>query len=57
METIVENLISFGNLADRPSMASVVLTLNSYSHTLPVPSELAFFYTQERLVRYSIVGV
>ncbi|KAL2324333.1 hypothetical protein Fmac_023391 [Flemingia macrophylla] len=31
------------NLADRPTMASVVLLLNSYSHTLPVPSEPAFF--------------
>ncbi|CAJ1977287.1 unnamed protein product [Sphenostylis stenocarpa] len=32
-----------GHLADRPTMASVVLMLNSYSHTLPVPSEPAFF--------------
>ncbi|OIV91160.1 hypothetical protein TanjilG_30382 [Lupinus angustifolius] len=31
------------NLADRPTMASVVLMLNSYSTTLPVPSEPAFF--------------
>ncbi|KAK7343552.1 hypothetical protein VNO77_12362 [Canavalia gladiata] len=31
------------NIADRPTMASVVLMLNSYSHTLPVPSEAAFF--------------
>lgn len=31
------------NLADRPTMASVVLMLNSYSHTLPVPSEPAFY--------------
>jgi len=32
-----------GNLADRPTMASVALMLNSYSQTLPVPSEPAFF--------------
>eukprot|EP00256_Glycine_max_P065366 XP_025979961.1 cysteine-rich receptor-like protein kinase 10 isoform X3 [Glycine max] len=32
-----------GNLADRPTMASVALMLNSYSHTMPVPSEPAFF--------------
>ncbi|KAK7391010.1 hypothetical protein VNO78_19288 [Psophocarpus tetragonolobus] len=32
-----------GNLNDRPTMASVALMLNSYSHTLPVPSEPAFF--------------
>lgn len=31
------------NLADRPTMASVVLMLHSYSITLPVPSEPAFF--------------
>ncbi|KAL5839806.1 hypothetical protein ACOSQ4_012414 [Xanthoceras sorbifolium] len=31
------------NAADRPTMASVVLMLNSYSVTLPVPSESAFF--------------
>ena len=28
---------------DRPTMASVVLMLNSFSVTLPVPSEPAFF--------------
>jgi hypothetical protein len=31
------------NVADRPTMASVVLMLNSYSITLPVPLEPAFF--------------
>ncbi|KAJ7946215.1 Cysteine rich receptor like kinase [Quillaja saponaria] len=31
------------NIADRPTMASIVLMLNSYSTTLPVPSEPAFF--------------
>ncbi|KAL5774740.1 hypothetical protein ACOSP7_012297 [Xanthoceras sorbifolium] len=36
------------NAADRPTMASVLLMLNSYSVTLPVPSEPAFFYAQLR---------
>nr|QMS43708.1 protein kinase [Betula platyphylla] len=31
------------NVADRPTMASVVLMLNSFSITLPVPSQPAFF--------------
>ncbi|KAJ0081482.1 hypothetical protein Patl1_10999 [Pistacia atlantica] len=31
------------NVASRPTMSSVVLMLNSYSLTLPVPSEPAFF--------------
>ncbi|KAL1342754.1 hypothetical protein AAHE18_09G180300 [Arachis hypogaea] len=31
------------NLADRPNMGSIVLMLNSYSVTLPTPSEPAFF--------------
>ena len=31
------------NVANRPTMASVVLMLNSYSMTLVVPSEPAFF--------------
>ncbi|XP_074364761.1 cysteine-rich receptor-like protein kinase 10 isoform X2 [Apium graveolens] len=31
------------NVADRPTMASVVLMLNSFSVTIPVPSEPAFF--------------
>ncbi|KAK3024971.1 hypothetical protein RJ639_042778 [Escallonia herrerae] len=31
------------NVASRPTMASVVLMLNSFSLTLPVPSEPAFF--------------
>ncbi|KAM7506201.1 hypothetical protein LguiB_005105 [Lonicera macranthoides] len=31
------------NVADRPTMASVVLMLSSFSLTLPVPSEPAFF--------------
>ncbi|XP_021811622.1 cysteine-rich receptor-like protein kinase 10 [Prunus avium] len=37
------------NIADRPTMASIVLMLNSYSVTLPVPSQPAFF-------RHSSVG-
>jgi hypothetical protein len=31
------------NVADRPTMASVILMLNSYSITLQVPSQPAFF--------------
>ncbi|KAK4485147.1 hypothetical protein RD792_007760 [Penstemon davidsonii] len=31
------------NAADRPTMASVVLMLNSFSITLPIPSEPAFY--------------
>ncbi|KAM4106089.1 hypothetical protein ACB094_04G041100 [Castanea mollissima] len=31
------------NVADRPTMASVLLMLNSYSITLPIPLEPAFF--------------
>ncbi|XP_050258378.1 cysteine-rich receptor-like protein kinase 44 isoform X3 [Quercus robur] len=31
------------NVVDRPTMASVVLMLNSYSITLPIPSQPAFF--------------
>ncbi|XP_050258371.1 cysteine-rich receptor-like protein kinase 26 isoform X2 [Quercus robur] len=31
------------NVADRPTMASVVLMLNSYSLTLPIPLQPAFF--------------
>ncbi|KAK9949607.1 hypothetical protein M0R45_005124 [Rubus argutus] len=31
------------NMDDRPTMASVILMLNSYSVTLPAPSEPAFF--------------
>ncbi|XP_061979077.1 cysteine-rich receptor-like protein kinase 10 isoform X2 [Populus nigra] len=31
------------NIADRPTMASIVLMLSSYSLTLPVPSQPAFF--------------
>jgi hypothetical protein len=31
------------NVVDRPTMASVVLMLSSYSMTLPIPSEPAFF--------------
>ncbi|GMY32380.1 putative receptor-like protein kinase At4g00960 [Fagus crenata] len=31
------------NVADRPTMASIVLMLNSYSMTLPIPSQPAFF--------------
>ncbi|KAK7280211.1 hypothetical protein RJT34_25273 [Clitoria ternatea] len=37
------------HLADRPTMASVVLMLNSYSHTLPVPTEPAFFMNNRGL--------
>ncbi|KAG6695125.1 hypothetical protein I3842_09G080500 [Carya illinoinensis] len=44
----VEHLLSYvriilQNVADRPTMASVVVMLNSYSTTLPVPSQPAFF--------------
>ncbi|XP_020233065.1 putative receptor-like protein kinase At4g00960 [Cajanus cajan] len=42
------------NLADRPTMASVVLMLNSYSHTLPVPSEPAFFMRSRGLSQSDI---
>ncbi|ONI02207.1 hypothetical protein PRUPE_6G183500 [Prunus persica] len=31
------------NVADRPTMASVILMMNSYSFTLPVPSQPAFY--------------
>lgn len=31
------------NMADRPTMASIVLMLSSYSLTLPVPSQPAFY--------------
>ncbi|KAK3188238.1 hypothetical protein Dsin_027799 [Dipteronia sinensis] len=31
------------NVVSRPTMASIVLMLNSFSLTLPVPSEPAFF--------------
>jgi hypothetical protein len=31
------------NVIDRPTMASVVLILNSYSITLPIPSQPTFF--------------
>ncbi|CAL9001513.1 unnamed protein product [Prunus brigantina] len=31
------------NVADRPTMASVILMMNSYSLTLPVPSQPAFY--------------
>lgn len=31
------------NISDRPTMASVALMLNSYSVTLPVPSQPSFF--------------
>ncbi|GMY32332.1 putative receptor-like protein kinase At4g00960 [Fagus crenata] len=31
------------NVVDRPTMASIVLMLNSYSMTLPIPSQPAFF--------------
>ena len=31
------------NVVDRPTMASVFLMLNSYSMTLPIPLEPAFF--------------
>lgn len=30
-------------VTDRPTMGMIVLMLNSYSITLPVPSQLAFF--------------
>ncbi|CAB4314020.1 unnamed protein product [Prunus armeniaca] len=31
------------NVADRPTMASVILMMNSYSFTLPLPSQPAFY--------------
>ncbi|KAK6268933.1 hypothetical protein QUC31_013093 [Theobroma cacao] len=31
------------NVVDRPTLATVVLMLNSFSISLPVPSQLAFF--------------
>ncbi|XP_015574234.1 cysteine-rich receptor-like protein kinase 29 [Ricinus communis] len=31
------------NIAERPSVASIVLMLSSHSHTLPVPSQPAFY--------------
>ncbi|KAJ0101320.1 hypothetical protein Patl1_03707 [Pistacia atlantica] len=34
--------------ADRPSMATIVLMLNSYSVTLPAPRRLAFFLGKRR---------
>ncbi|KAK2968866.1 hypothetical protein RJ640_023916 [Escallonia rubra] len=48
------------NVASRPTMASVVLMLNSFSITLPMPSEPAFFMyssadpTFARLSEYSL---
>lgn len=43
------------NVADRPTMASVVLMLNSNSLTLPVPKQPAFFMdgTTESHISYS----
>ena len=37
------------NIARRPTMATIVLMLNSYSLTLPVPSEPAFFMDSRSL--------
>ncbi|KAK7280212.1 hypothetical protein RJT34_25274 [Clitoria ternatea] len=37
------------NVSDRPNMASVVLMLNSYSVTLPLPSQPAFFIDSRSL--------
>ena len=34
------------NVADRPTIGSVVLMLDNYSITLPIPLEPAFFYEQ-----------
>ena len=31
------------NLADRPTMTTIMLMLNSYSLSLPIPSEPAFY--------------
>ena len=31
------------NLVDRPTMANIVLMLNSYSLSLPIPAEPAFY--------------
>ena len=35
------------NVVDRPTMASVVLMLNSYSSTLSIPSKPAFFMNSD----------
>uniref|UniRef100_A0A2N9I0T6 Protein kinase domain-containing protein n=1 Tax=Fagus sylvatica TaxID=28930 RepID=A0A2N9I0T6_FAGSY len=37
------------NVADRPTMASIVLMLSSYSMTLPIPSTASIFYAQQYL--------
>ncbi|XP_010267900.1 PREDICTED: cysteine-rich receptor-like protein kinase 29 [Nelumbo nucifera] len=37
------------NEADRPTMASIMLMLNSYSVTLSIPSSLAFFLNSRRM--------
>ena len=37
------------NVADRPNMASVAIMLNSYSVTLPVPSQPALFINDRNL--------
>ena len=39
----IELLCVQENVADRPTMASVVLMLNSFSITLPIPLEPAIF--------------
>ncbi|KAK2974797.1 hypothetical protein RJ640_005581 [Escallonia rubra] len=42
------------NVASRPTMASVVLMLNSFSITLPVPSEPAFFMHSSIVPEFSL---
>ncbi|XP_057986371.1 cysteine-rich receptor-like protein kinase 44 isoform X2 [Hevea brasiliensis] len=44
------------NVGDRPTMASVVLMLNSYSLTLPIPSHPAFFMHTTELDISSSLG-
>ncbi|CAI0468112.1 unnamed protein product [Linum tenue] len=39
----MENLLSYENVNDRPTMASVALMLSSHAVTLPLPSKPAFF--------------
>ncbi|KAK3188250.1 hypothetical protein Dsin_027811 [Dipteronia sinensis] len=39
----VRDLLSYEDPADRPTMATLVLMLNSYSFTLPLPQRPAFF--------------
>ncbi|KAJ7967622.1 Cysteine rich receptor like kinase [Quillaja saponaria] len=42
------------NVADRPTMASIVLMLNSYSTTLPLPSEPALFLHSDSVSEWQL---